>query len=655
MIAVAIVLVFHLWPGALPGGFVGVDVFFVISGYLITRIIVTEVATTGTFRAGRFFVKRARRLLPMSGLVISTAMAAGFLILPATEWERLGRDALASALQFENWSLVAAKTDYLHPSQGISVLQNFWSLSVEWQDYVVWALIFGILLSRVARGRRFTRSLLLGLTGVSFAASVIITASHPGLAYFGTSTRLWEFGAGALASMWVPSIGSRLHRELLGWGGIAAIVLGAVLFNSATPFPGAAAALPVTGAAAILLAGEGRGPLSWAWLLGRAVPVFLGDRSYAIYLWHWPVLILIERTADRASSATISIVACALTLALAIITTRIVERPVRSSHRPRRVAAALVVWMLLPLLLGGGAVAQAANARSALSEPSDSAHPGAAALAGAPGRLTGSGPIAPAPQAAAADYGPAGTNDRCLLAVATPVSCTFGDLTSSRLVVLTGDSHAWQWISSLDLIGKREGFRVETLVRPSCPLAPTRVDIPGVGDDGTCAVWRTATISRIVSEHPIAVIVGGLTPAGYEVIDYHVQSVHDFIAGYRATWQTFADAQIPVVAMRDVPYFSRDVPQCVASNLKDPASCDERRESVLDAYPDPLVAATAPGVRLIDLADSICRPAVCPAVVGNVLVYRDRDHLTATYVRSLSPMFWTQLAKTAPWRELSQG
>ena len=649
MVAVVIVLVFHLAPGILPGGFVGVDVFFVISGYLITSIIAAERAATGSFRVRRFFARRARRLVPLAGAVVSATMAAAFVFLPSTAWEQVGRDALASVLQLENWNLVVAKADYLHPGHGPSVLQNFWSLSVEWQDYLVWALILGILLSRAVRAPRVATWTLVALTALSLGASVVITSGHPGLAYFGTPTRLWEFGAGALAATWHPSLIRRLHRELVGWAGIAAILLSAVVFTSTTPFPGIAAALPVAGTVAILISGGVDGPASWSRLLGRRGAVYLGDRSYAIYLWHWPVLILIEWISGRAGGVKIAILACAVTLALAVVTTRLIERPVRASSHPRRVAMALVIWMALPLVLGGSAVAQAASARAALNQPADPAHPGAAALAGHPDDVEGSGPIAPSLQAVAADYGPAGVGDRCLHVVALPVSCTFGDLASDRLVVLTGDSHAWQWIPALELLGKRYGFRVETLVRPSCPLAPTGVDIPGIGDDGSCGAWRVAAVSRILSEHPMAVIVGGLTPAGYEGIDYHVAPFPDFIAGYRALWQTFAGARIPVVMMRDVPYFAVDVPQCVAGNPTHPADCREPRSRVLDAYPDPLVAATGPGAHLIDLTDSICLPTVCPAVAGNVLVYRDRDHLTATYVRTLAPMLWAQLTAMPPF------
>jgi peptidoglycan/LPS O-acetylase OafA/YrhL len=638
---VLLVVGYHLVPDAIPAGFVGVDVFFVLSGFLITGLLLGP-ADAPRPRLGTFLARRARRLLPAAGLVVAATIVAGLLVLPATRRGALALESIASSLQVENWLLAFTRAEY-SAAEVAGPLQHFWSLSIEWQTYLVWMGLFAIAAATGRHRRHVALAGAIAITALSLALTLASGALDTDLRYFATPLRLWEFGAGALLAFLPTRSRSRPARETLAAVGLAAVVAAAFLLG-VDGHPGVFALLPVLGAVALLEAGR-HGELGLGGRVLAAAPLrVVGDHSYAVYLWHWPVLVLVlAMTGAPALAAVDVVVVLALTAVLAYVTTRWVENPVRRLPLRRAMVVAATAT-LVPVLIATPVLIGLSALRAAAPDPD---HPGALAIDPVVAAQLPDVPFIPDVTVARDDHGYAGADLRCVTPGATPVVCQFGDPDAARVLVVVGDSHAWQWVATLDVLGVRHGWRVESLVRPSCPLAPTTVDIPGVGDDGECAAWRENALQLLEEQRPDLVLTTGLTPAGYETIDYHVADAATFASGYVDVWRRLAAAGIDVGAIRDTPYFPVDVPECVAASLDAPEVCDQSRLEVLDAVDDPLLAATAAsGVGLVDLTDWICLPTTCPVVVGNVLVYRDRHHLTATYAQTLEP------AMTARLREL---
>src|SRR4051812_16225328 len=271
-VAVALVLVFHLWPDAVPGGYVGVDVFFVISGFLITSHLLREAEVSGKVRLAAFWARRARRLLPASLLVLAVSAAATAAVVPISRWDQFFGEIRASALYVQNLHLAGAAVDSLAANAPPSPVRHFWSLSTEEQFYAVWPLLVATAVALAGRGasprrRRRAVALVLGAVVVAgLAWGIHVTATDPAAASFVTPARAWEFAAGGLLAVLAPvSARGDAWRAALGWTGAAAIGAAAFLYNSGTPFPGVAALLPVAGALAVLHAGAPSG----RWALSR--------------------------------------------------------------------------------------------------------------------------------------------------------------------------------------------------------------------------------------------------------------------------------------------------------------------------------------------------------------------------------------------------
>lgn len=298
-LAIAVVVLNHLWPTRLTGGYVGVDVFFVISGYLITAHLLGELARTGSIRLGRFYARRIRRLLPAALFVLAVSAVLVAIFLPYPRWLRNAAEIAASAAYVENWALAALSVDYSAANAAASVAQHYWSLSVEEQFYILWPLL---ILAAALGARAFLRSVNAGRTlvifvslvaGASLAASVLFTAAAPSAAYFATFTRAWEFGVGALIAL-APATW-RLRRRIanvLAIAGFIAILWSAFVYDDSTAFPGSAALIPVLGTAAIIAAGTRNDDLWHSAITARRPIQWLGNVSYSLYLWHWPLIVL---------------------------------------------------------------------------------------------------------------------------------------------------------------------------------------------------------------------------------------------------------------------------------------------------------------------------------------------------------------------------
>ncbi|UIN29449.1 acyltransferase family protein [Microbacterium binotii] len=655
-IAVLLVVLYHFWPGRIPGGYVGVDVFFVISGFLITGHLMRELTATGTVRLAQFWARRARRLLPASLLVLlfCAIVAASPYLMPISGLQREVSEIIASTFYVENWYLAIASVDYLGNSGEAAMVQHYWSLSLEEQFYVLWPLI--MLLAawigvRFFAGRR-RRAILIALGAVSAASLVfciVLTLNDPAPAYFVTFARMWEFGLGAMIAL-VPALRVRNAAAsfVLGWAGIIALVYTAFRFDSSTPFPGYAALLPALGAAAVIAASNSARWWYPTRILSIAPMRFTGDISYSLYLWHWPLIIIAPSVPFWGLSIYHRVALLAICFVLAWLTKRFVEDPARSwrvltSRRPRVTLWASLAAMVLVAGTAGGAwafnapayrdgVAQLEQLRS--DPPSCF---GAQSVLDPDCRDTpASDVILPAPGFAGVDK-PA--DEQCFVQLndARPVSCTFGsDAPDAPTVALIGDSHAFQLLSTFERMADENGWRLVTFFKGACPWNDTPLSTPGAFG-AACSAWRTAVDQALVDAKPDVVFTSALATTPYASAG-HDSSYDAAVAGYRSAWSKLTDAGVPVITVVDNPVWETDPNKCLRT--RDAAACDGARSEVLVAK-DPLreAAEGAPGVTLLDFTDVYCDGSTCFPVVGGADVYRDQDHLTVTFVDSLMPQY----------------
>ena len=661
-LAILLVVAFHAELPGVTGGFIGVDVFFVLSGFLITGLLVAELRRTGTVSLRGFFARRARRLLPAAAVVtVATAAAMPFFFSDLRVF-RSTYDLMAAVFYAANWRFVAQQQDYLATGRAESPALHFWSLSVEEQFYIVWPLL---LLASWALARRWRRRPLVVLTAgvtivtlASFAASWLTTQSDPSLAYLATHTRVWQFGCGALVALayaritrdgWTDSPGGVLDSLVAtaaGWSGLVALVVGALAVDRSTAYPGTAALLPTLGTALILAALLF--PRSPSWPLDRVLTtapmMWLGGLSYSWYLWHWPVLVLARAAAPSLTLAQ----RCGLmvlALGLAWVTRTLVERPAMRARtlRLRPVASAalgvLAVSCATLSLLTTGSAAVARMSTTAK-------HVDASAVFGPQTRDAGA--VTPAPVKAGEDVP---TPKTCLLdrGETLPPECRFGPATGTP-VVLFGDSHANQWMSPVRSIATARGWRLTVQTKAGCPVpayAPrndgSRMSRPD------CTRWRERAFVDIEQMRPKIVIVSALdsyVPSRDEVRDRWFEAI-ERLEGTGAR----------IVYLSDTPHPKADVPECVSGALEHWSSCAfDRVERV-----DDVVRAVAKGelerVGAVTLNPLLCPQVTrCPAVRGGVLLYRDDSHLTDTVARLLTPELTRQLdAAVAPQPDSSSG
>lgn len=663
-VAIGLVVLNHLWPERMPGGYVGVDVFFVISGFLITGHLLSELERTGRVRLAAFYARRIRRLLPAALLVVLVALIGVWLLLPFTRWTDNALQALSSVFYVENWTLATLSVDYSAHNAAASAVQHYWSLSVEEQFYLVWPLlVLGASAAAIRWGRGGDRRRVLlvvvaTVAALSFIGAVVYTATSPAQAYFVTFTRAWQFAVGAAIALLPVGLLGRLNALAavsLAVTGFAGIAAAAFFFGPQTPYPGTAALLPVLATAAVIIAGTGRRAPLWAVsTLTDARPVqWLGDVSYSLYLWHWPLIVLMPFVIGAPLSTWSRLLILALALVLAWGSRRWIEVPAQRADRWRATGRAflgagamMAAVSLVALLLLAASAARASSADT--EQVSGGTCHGSAALA-EPGRCDPSAAVAdPVVTERDAYFGLApecGELGDALTIDERPTTreCDFSDGRPGPRVWLVGDSHAEQWQAALFPIARDEGWHLTISSFPGCPPA----DVAFTGFDSEwgpvdylrCRDWSTALSDRIVAEKP-DLIVTSMAARQQLVDDGSGRSSEDqFVEGLRSTWTRWTEAGSGVIAIADTPLNGdvRDL-DCLVLNAGSPEKCAVPRSTALP--PDPVALALRqplPGLWPVDLNSFLCDEANCLAAVGGEPVFYDADHLSSAYAATLSP------------------
>jgi peptidoglycan/LPS O-acetylase OafA/YrhL len=653
-LAVLTVLAFHAAVPHLAGGFVGVDVFFVISGYLITSLMLVELAETGTISLREFYARRGRRILPSAGIVIVAIGIASWFLLPMLGVRNVAQDMVAAALFIVNWHFIAQGTDYLAASSDHSPLLHFWSLAVEEQFYFVWP---AALLLAVSVARRFGRSwvaaigVVVAATAVgSFALSLLCTLGSPPFAYLSSPTRAWQFAAGAAIALAAPALrrlaegrGAAPVLLLLGWAGLLSVLASAVLFDESTPYPGTAALLPTLGTTAMIVAGIlGRpAPGSASSLLATSPMRAIGRLSFAWYLWHWPFVVFGQQILGADAGWPVLVLLVLASAVPAWLSLRFLERPIRFAPGiASRASAGLAVGAISTMvalaaglfvgtqsLLALGSVdtlAQAATISSVFGDAGEAART--------------SGGVSPTPLKARDDRP---KPDECLTqrGDAALADCSFGN-ESGPTVVLFGDSHAQQWQPAFEALADQRGWNLVMLTKAGCPpqdIAPRQDD--GNFSQPDCPQWREAALARItVDVKPELVVVAGL--------GHYIPDSKEMQAAWNRTLDRLRVAGAPIAYIRDTPDPGHmDVPVCMSGALDDWRACAFTRESALRRDPVQVQSMTGDqaGVSILDFTSYLCPEAMCPAARGGTLFYRDDSHITATLARVLTPAVAQQL------------
>lgn len=646
-------VVFHLSPQTLTGGYIGVDVFFVISGYLITGHLMREVERTGTVSMTEFWARRIRRLLPAALLVLAVSIPLTLWFVPGSLHQQNLTEIAFAGVYVLNWRLASDSVDYLAADNIPSIAQHYWSLSVEEQFYFVWPIV---VMAVVWAGRRALRikprtSVTVGLVAIvfaSFAYSIVQTAQSQPEAYFMTTTRAWEFALGGLTAL-LPSLKlSPVGWRVASWTAVAAILWSAVTFDASTHFPGWIASIPVAATAVLLMAGDSAHRWSPQFLAGWGPIQGIGDLSYSIYLWHWPLVVVhswIVMDEPGPGSVTGLI---GLTLLLAWATRRFVENPVRLApgvlkrRGPTFALTVVAMALLVSTALTPVRVEHWRDEQYRQRVAQEVANP--AGCFGAYALLNDcADPYAMTdtvnPRATALDgylsTGPASTPacQRDMVLDKLEVTCSLASPASPTIrVALVGDSHVDPLAAPLEMVAQHLGWSLRTQRRSGC----STFAVPHTkARDPYCAVFGADLYSALAQDPTVDMVVVAIRSGLY------TKGVDRQAAGERLRALTAAGKRVIVI---------RSVPE-TGSKLRGPACVerargDDRCSRTMPFKRDWLAeVAVAEGIPVVDTWNLLCGDGRCHTVIGGTIVYFDVSHMATTFARTLAPWLETELVR----------
>jgi peptidoglycan/LPS O-acetylase OafA/YrhL len=591
-LAALLVTIFH--ARLVPGGFIGVDIFYVISGYLITGLILREIENTGTLNLQSFYQRRIKRLLPTSVFVLFVTAIVGMFVLPAITRDALGRDLFAAATYISNYLFAWWQNDYQNLNATPSPFIHYWSLAVEEQFYLVWP-IFILFLSRYGK-----RAVLYGVaisSALSLLLSIYQTQTSPIWAFYSLPTRAWELGVGALL-LFVPE--NIWKNKFIPWLGLVGIGIAAFNFDENTAFPGINAVLPVA-ATALLIGSISIWPRFFNDLSNNRISQWLGAISYPLYLWHWPALVLPSSAMGRPLRVRERIFCILLTIILAHFTSKYIEQPVRHKNiKGKKIylffaattAASLVAGLIITSTASSMISVRGTDYKFNLVDVMEK---------------------------------PAVYGDNCHSNYGETESgeCTYGDLTSKTTIVLYGDSHAAQWFPALEELANERGFKLVSLTKSACPA----VDVPradqGAFKNVHCQKWRDNSIARIQKIHPAGVITSSFQyftpPSGYSDANKWWKD------GQVRLLDALRGSSEHLIYISDTPRPVRDIPNCLAS--RDSHSCDSTEKTAVKIIQ---------GFEKIDPTPWLCSK-YCPAIQNGYVVYRDASHISVAASLALKP------------------
>ena len=592
-VAAILVTVFH--ARLVPGGFIGVDIFYVISGYLITGLILREIEKTGTLDLRSFYQRRIKRLLPTSVFVLFVTAIFAWILFPPITRDALGRDLFAAAAYISNYLFAWWQNDYQNLNATPSPFIHYWSLAVEEQFYLVWPL-FILFLARYGKKVIFAGIAITTLLSLLF--SIYLTQVAPIWAFYSLPTRAWELGFGALL-LFLPETKKKIR--ILPWLGFFGIAISSFNFNENTAFPGQNALVPVL-ATVFLMASIKYWPPLFNDLANSRLSQWLGAISYPLYLWHWPALVLPSSAMGRPLRFYERFLCILLTIVLAHYTSKYVEEPLRHKNfAPRTIYKGAAITTAASLVAG-----------VLISFTSSSI-------------ITTKGEVSYQFDLVQVMERPGVYGDGCHVNYGETKSgyCTYGDKESSKTIVLYGDSHAAQWFPTLDKMATERGFKLVSLTKSACPAVDAKRPDQGAFKMVHCTKWRENSIKRIVEIQPLAVITSSFqyfTPANSSIsrAQWWNEGQRKLLKGLRGSTNN-------LIYISDTPRPLRDIPNCLAS--RDSKVCDSTERSKVSVIR---------GFDVINPNPWLCS-SYCPAIVEGTVAYRDASHISVDMALKLLP------------------
>jgi len=637
-IAVLSVLIYHLWPAVLPGGYVGVDVFFVISGFLITGSLVREFETKGRISISGFYARRIRRLLPAATLV-SAAVAISIPLFPKGEWANIVNAIMASTAYVQNWFLAVQAVDYL-ADDAKGPMNHFWSLSVEEQYYIVWPLILVPVVGIARKGgldpRRAFGWMIAIIGGTSLAYSVFLTPLDPGTAYFATTTRAWELAlGGALAIVLTRSTLASSQRAILGLLGVLGIAAASAAYDESTSFPGYTALLPTVAAAAVIASSGSQASWSARGILSSRPFQYLGDISYSLYLWHWPLIVVYSEVTGSVIGPLDGTALLLVSCGLAHLSKIHVEDRFRiPSFSVGRTVATGAACIAATLVLGAGYLSASGLGADMLA--SGKSRRGALAMLDPQydWRNEDISDVVPKPENVKKDV-PTIYANKCHQEQrkSEVLTCAYGDPGAKIKVVMIGDSHAGHFYPAFEELARKGSIYFRGLSKSACLFAMEAFYHPPFKRPYTeCLEWSKNVIAWLERERPDLVLISQST--GYP------ETAPKAMA---AAWTRLIDMGLDVRPIRSTPILGFNPGKCIADSKNWTVDCAPTRDIAFRADPTAITADHLK-LRVLDLTDYLCDADRCPIVIGGTIVYRDQHHLTATFARSLSVAFEKELS-----------
>ena len=655
-VAVAAVIAYHAGVPSLTGGFVGVDLFFVLSGYLITELLIRENSRHGRISLAGFWARRVRRILPASTVVLVATAVATALFMPVLQRGEIARDMLWAAAFSANWRFAQQQTDYLAQDRQTSPVLHYWSLGVEEQFYLVWPILLILCAFFAQRLWRSNTShsaesrlrLTIGFVALvivvtSFAFALHETVLNQPYAFFGTPTRAWQLATGALLACAAPLLGRLGHvtRTAFAVTGLVGFVWALFVLKESgagTDYPGTAALVPTIAGALLIAAGVAHGSTVVGRILSIGPMQRVGDLSYSLYLWHFPVLV-IGITYFEPAGWLVRLALVALAAALSWISFTFLETPLRTM--PILVKSSAVS-------LATGVVLVAVASGAAIASPQLASGVPPTIINGAGERVT------PRPSLKDVKDVTLEENlrlcDESLVRTAGPNFCSAPDADSDKHIILFGDSHASALIPAFSLAAASRKWQFSYETKAACPVPDVSVYDPSLQRKFTeCDEFRAAAIKRIITASPQIVVLTSDANKNRRVYDRVSDKLLDkeesrpqIINGLRSTITQLTDADITVVLVVDPPRAPFDPPECLAET-KDARDCRFDRSDI--PAPEGPAASGLANVSLFVFDDEFCDERQCTPVKGDMLVYKDTHHISRVYSRSLAPRIAREILK----------
>lgn len=626
-IGALMIIAYHVWIGKVSGG---VDVFFVISGFLMGSIFLRNIAQGKTINPFRFWGKIIKRIAPSAYLVLLVTLLAGYFIIPEPLWLQMVNEGIYSSLQLENIKLMQNSVDYLAREEPPSPVQQFWALSTQMQFYFFLPLIF-LLVTIFSKIDNFLPRLFLFFAAIwllSFSFSLYQTYYTPQYAYFNPATRAWEFTSGILLAFAIPFIKINWQqRILLGCIGLTFLLLGGVLIPKTINFPGYIALVPVISAIFLIISGVGEQQTFIQKILSNRFFLSIGNSSFTIYLWHWPIFVFYLEISGNTSVAFIPGVMIALvSIALAFASSRLLETPFRERlhykiYTPYLIGSAF----MLPVLV------VAFSWRFYILNMQQDSQNWSAAISASQTEVNTILPSTSAINIPKKEFLTAKSNlpeayhQKCHQnnPSINLVKCEFGDTQSSKTILLVGNSHSTQWLPALDQISKNKNFKLISITKSECPWGLLK------GASKECKVWHKKLVEFIETSKPYAIITTS-TRAGKKHPEYVPET-------YIQQWKNVSQLGVKIVAIRDNPWFDFDPPLCVARNKNETLICSKSKHDALqETNPSEDYINGINNLLLVDMTRFLCDTELCFASTSNQLIYRDSHHLSVPYVQSLT-------------------